>query len=800
MRYILLLQAALLLPLSTMARHKLQGTITNAENGQALPYAAVRISGTFSGAYSDAEGRYAISGLAEGRYAVEVSLLGYTTLRDTVQISGDAEKNFALRSAVYLQQEVVVQATRAGENSAMASSQMNREDIAAVNFGQDIPVLLNMLPSVVSTSDAGAGVGYTGIRIRGTDATRINVTVNGIPINDAESQGVFWVNMPDFASSVQSIQVQRGVGTSTNGAGAFGGSVNMQTDGLRDSAFTDFMISAGSFNTRRVTLKTGTGLLNNHWAFDGRLSRITSDGYIDRAASTLQSWQATGGWYGDRGFVKAVVFGGSEKTYQAWYGVPEDSIKTGNFTYNPAGEIYDSQGNITYYNNETDNYKQTHYQLITAWTLNEKWALNAALHATRGLGYYEQYKAQSTLADYNLANVINGNDTLTESDLVRRLWLDNWFYGITWGFTGKVSNRWQLIIGGAANQYTGDHYGTVEWTRAGAFIPKEFNYYFNNAVKNDVTVYAKSNLQATQKINLFADLQTRFVSYEFEGFDRNGNNVTQQADYFFFNPKVGITYTHNNSTSIYASISAGSKEPNRDDHTESSPESRPKAEKLYDAEAGLKFAKRKFRFGANLFYMYYIDQLVVTGKINDVGAYTRQNADKSLRAGIELETAWQPFKKWSIAGNIALSQNKIFDYTEFVDDYDNGGQIENRFGETDIALSPGIVAAAQLNWMPLKPLTFTLTGKHVGRQFLDNTSNRSRSLDAYTFCDLRMQWKFEVKSIRELSAGIQINNVLNTQFSSNGYTFGYISGGLQQFNYYFPQAGRNFMLMLSLRF
>ncbi|MCA6365251.1 MAG: TonB-dependent receptor [Bacteroidetes bacterium] len=791
--------AAMCMPLCAMAQFTLSGTVTSV-NGEPVVFASVQITGTFSGAITANDGHYALRQLAAATYTLKASCLGFEPVVKTISLQSDSTLNFQLRPASYLQQEVVVQATRANQNSAMAATEVSRNDLAQVNYGQDLPIMLNLLPSVVTTSDAGAGVGYTGIRIRGTDASRINVTINGIPVNDAESQGVFWVNMPDFASSVESIQVQRGVGTSTNGAGAFGGSVNMQTDGLRDSAYTDLVVSAGSFNTRRVSFKTGTGLVKKHWAFDGRLSRISSDGFIDRASSELNSWYGSGGWFGDKFFVKAVVFSGNEKTYQAWYGVPEDSIRTGNYTYNPAGEIYTANGNVIYYDNETDNYRQTHYQLISALTLSPDWTLNAALHATRGLGYYEQYKAGETFAEYNLPDYITGNDTVSVTDLVRRLWLDNWFYGLTWSLNGRVGNRWQLTAGGAFNQYNGDHYGTVEWTQAPLVQPRDFKYYQNNGLKNDFTTYIKSNWQASKKLNLFADLQARFVSYTFEGLDRNANNVTQQVDFFFFNPKAGITYTPANAHTVYASVSVGNKEPNRDDLTESSPESRPKHETLYDAEAGWKFAKRKLRAGVNFYYMYYINQLVVTGKLNDVGAYTRQNVDQSYRAGAEFEAAWQPLKKLSLAANFTFSENRILNFREFVDNYDNGGQVTNTFSNTQIALSPATVAAAQVNWMPVKALQFTLTGKHVGRQYLDNTTNKNRSIDPFNVCDFRAQIKFPVKEMRELSLGIQVNNLIDTRYSNNGYTFGYIAGGLQQFNYYFPQAGRNFMLMLTARF
>jgi iron complex outermembrane receptor protein len=663
-----------------------------------------------------------------------------------------------------------------------------------VNYGQDLPVLLNLQPNVVSTSDAGAGIGYTGIRIRGSDATRINVTINGIPVNDAESQGVFWVNMPDFVSSVDNLQVQRGVGTSTNGAGAFGGSVNMQTDGLREKAYSDILASAGSFNTRRFGFKAGTGLLNEKWAFDARLSRISSDGFIDRASSDLSSWYTSGGWYGQHAFIKAIVFSGSEKTYQAWYGVPEDSLKTGNRTFNPAGLSFDANGNSVYYNNETDNYRQTHYQLISSWDLRKHLHLNVALHATRGIGYYEQYKVNRLLSDYNLPNPVIGSDTVYSSNLVRRLWLDNWFGGFTWSLLWNNTKKWSAQLGGAANRYWGKHYGTVVWTDVPVTIKNDFKYYSNDAWKTDINAFVKSTYEMSSRFLLFADLQIRHVAYTFIGFDRNGNNVEQQVDFLFFNPKLGLTYKLSNHQTLYASLSVGNKEPNRDDFTDSSPESRPKNESLYDGELGWKLQRRKLLLAVNTYLMAYRNQLVVTGRINDVGAYTRENVTESYRAGVELETAWQPFRKLGFTGNISLSRNRILNYTEFVDDYANGGQLTSQFKETNIAFSPAVVAAAQIIWEPLSCLKFTFVGKHVGLQYLDNTGNINRSIKAYTVNDLRVHYRFPVQQIPELSLG------LNVKYNSNGYTQSFFDGTRQQLNTYFPQAGTNIMVLLTARF
>lgn len=793
--------ATLLIFLEAHAQYSVSGRIMHAETKAALPFAIVRIPGTYFGAIATGDGSYRLDGLKPGRYHFEISLLGFTTQHDTILISAsNLVKNFELLPTAYMQQEVVVQATRAGENSAMTYTSISKEELADVNYGQDLPVLLNLQPNTVSTSDAGAGIGYTGIRIRGSDATRINITINGIPVNDAESQGVFWVNMPDLVSSVDNIQIQRGVGTSTNGAGAFGGSVNMQTDLLREKGYADLLISGGSFNTRRITLKTGTGLLREKWAFDGRLSRITSDGFIDRASSDLYSWYASGGWFGQKAFIKAIVFSGNEKTYQAWYGVPEDSLKKGNRTFNPAGLSFDAQGQPIYYDNETDNYRQTNYQLLSSWDLRQNFHLNIALHATRGIGYYEQYRANNLFSDYNLPNTIIGTDTFYSTDLVRRLWLENWFGGITWSLLWNDGKKWSAQFGGAVNKYWGKHFGTVVWTRLPSTITNDFRYYENDAEKTDANLFAKSNLELNKTIHLFSDLQIRHVQYTFLGFDRSGNDVEQNANFIFFNPKLGITLQLNKGHMAYASISIGNKEPNRDDFTESSPESRPKPETLYDWEAGWKYNRRKMQITINTYLMNYRNQLVVTGRLNDVGAYTRENIQRSYRAGIELETAWQPIRKLGFAGNLSLSRNRILEYSEYIDDYNNGGQLLNRFAETDIAFSPVIVAAAQVTWEPIRRLKLTLVGKHVGEQYLDNTGSDSRKIEAYTVSDFRFAYNFPVKQIPELNLGVLVNNLFNLKYVSNGYTYGYFDGQRRQYNYFFPQAGINMMVMLSARF
>jgi iron complex outermembrane receptor protein len=683
---------------------------------------------------------------------------------------------------------VIVAATRTNGKQGIAYVEVSKEDLRKQNLGQDIPMLLNQTPSVVVNSDAGNGVGYTGIRIRGSDATRINVTVNGIPLNDAESHGVYWVNMPDFASSVNSIQIQRGAGSSTNGAGAFGASLNMQSNVLNAEPYAEVNSSAGSFNTFKNTIMAGTGLIDGKFTFDARLSKISTDGYVDRAFSDLKSFFVSGGYYGTKTIIRANVFSGKERTYQSWYGIPEAALDT-NRTYN-----------YYTYPNQTDNYQQDHYQLIGSHSINNNWNLNLALHYTRGRGYYEEYKSQDNFASYGLTSFIAGTDTVTATDLVRQRWLDNHFYGLTYSVNYNSNKRFSFILGGGANQYRGKHYGTLIWMQY-ATVPIDYHYYDDNAVKTDINVYTKGNYNFGAGINAFVDLQFRHVGYSFLGFNYNLQSVQQQVNLNFFNPKAGITVDLPSDQQLYLSASVAHREPTRDDFTQSTPDSRPKAERMVDGELGYKKRWKTASIGANAYLMYYKNQLVLTGRINDVGNYIHNNIDQSYRAGIELEGAVNITRTLKFAGNVTLSQNKVLNYTEYIDDYDNGGQITNQFKKADISFSPKLIASATLSYEPVKNLVFSLVNKYVGRQYLDNTSNKARSLSAFTTQNLRINYGFKVPHLKEISLTLAVNNLLNAKYAPNGYTFSYVYGGQQTTeNYYYPQAGINFMGGVGLKF
>ncbi len=777
-----------LLSLAAMAQTALlSGQIRDAES--VLPGTAIIIEGTFRGTSADAQGRYRLTNLSPGTYTIRFSLLGYEPQTQSVTVSGNATLNVTLARTSVVVDEVIVSATRANDKSAMAFSTVTAPELRKLNLGQDLPLLLNFTPSVVTTSDAGAGVGYTGIRIRGSDATRVNVTLNGIPYNDAESQGTFWVNMPDFVSSVSSVQIQRGVGTSTNGAGAFGATLNVQTNALQRDPYAEVNLSGGSFNTRKANVLAGTGLMKDHWVVDARLSTIKSDGFIDRAFSNLKSFYVSGGYYSKKSYVRLNVFSGQEQTYQAWYGVPENILTT-NRTYN-----------LLTYDNETDNYQQDQYQLVSSHELSRNWRLNASAFYTKGRGYYEQFRANDKLENYGLANVVIKDSVIKRSDLIRRRWLDNDFYGgifsLDYTGFGKLTGN----FGGGWNQYKGKHYGEVIWARFAGNSNIRQRYYEDDATKTDVNIYAKAYYQFTPRLTAFGDLQLRTVNYSFLGFNNNLQNVTQSASLSFFNPKAGLTYVLNDRSTFYASFGVGNKEPNRDDYTQSTPGSRPRPERLYDWEAGYKLRKERLSFTANGYYMDYRDQLVLSGRINDVGAYNRVNVGRSYRAGVELEAGLQVTKsmRWDI--NTTFSRNEIQNFTEYLDNFDTGNQDVRMYSRTDISFSPSMIAGSQLTYTLAKGLDLSLLSKYVGKQYLDNTENETRKLNLYFVNDIRLAYIWKPKFAEEIGLTLLLNNVLNELYESNGYSYAYVSEGkVAADNAYYPQAGRNVLLGLRVKF
>ncbi len=708
--------------------------------------------------------------------------------------------------------EVVVKSIRATEKTGMSFTNVGKKELRKQNLGQDIPFLLNQLPSVVSTSDAGTGVGYTGIRIRGTDPTRINVTVNGIPFNDSESQGVFWVNMPDFSSSVQSIQVQRGVGTSTNGAGAFGASINVNTLSYEKDPYAETNVSVGSFNTIKTNVLASTGLMNDHFVIDTRLSRIASDGFIDRSGSNLRSFFLSGGYYAKDNFIRLNVFSGKEITKQAWEGVPESAAKgdlkgindyvSRNYLDDAYKNELISRGrkfNPYTYDNQVDNYQQDHYQLISSFKLNQYWRFNPTLHYTYGRGFYEQYRPNDKFSSYGLPNITIGNTEIKRSDLIRRKWLDNHFYGGVWSFDYEGPSKINATIGGGWNRYEGKHFGEVIWARYNPSSDTKYKWYNNKGTKNDFNIYTKAFYQFNPKLNAYVDLQYRAVNLSILGIADKLQSVDYSKTFNFFNPKLGLNYAMSQTSSAYLSYAVGNKEPGRQDFVDNAP-AVPKHETLQDLELGYRVNTGTFKAEANVYYMNYKDQLVLTGKVNNVGEAIRMNVADSYRAGLELQASARLSPMWVIGANATFSRNKIRDFTETIPSETEGKTIINQYSNSDISFSPNLIAGGQLSFMPHRRFEITLLSKYVSKQFLDNTASESKKIDAFFVNDLRLVFTPAPKLLKELQISLLVNNIFNHQYESNGYTYSYEYEGVVTENFLFPQARINFLSAVRLRF
>jgi iron complex outermembrane receptor protein len=682
--------------------------------------------------------------------------------------------------------EVTVSSVRAKDKNPITYTNLSKEDIAPRNLGQDVPVLLQYLPSVVSTTDAGNGVGYTYMRVRGADGSRINVTLNGVPFNDSESQGTFFVNLPDFASSLESVQLQRGVGTSTNGAGAFGASLNMQTKSFQEKAYAEVSNSVGSFATRKHTIAFGTGLHNN-FEMNARISNIASDGFIDRATSNMFGYFFNTNYITEQSQVKFLAFGGKEKTYQAWYGIEDPEKLKNDRTFNPAGMYTDEFGNVQFYDNETDNYWQNQFQLHWTEKWSEKWISNAALHYTIGKGYFEQYKEDEDLTDYNLPD-FNGNSI---SDLVRKRWLDNDFFGATFSLNYRTPKT-DLLFGGAANRYLGKHFGEVVWTQN--YVPNPNRYYDNFGNKDDVNFYTKASYNITNQLNLFADFQYRMVFYEATSVKFSDVNDT----FRFFNPKAGVNYQLDTKNSFYGFLGVANKEPRRDDYESGSV----KPERLIDYELGWKYNTQKVKISANAFYMNYKDQLVLIGALNDVGSPIFTNSGKSYRVGLEVESTIAIADKFILNPNVTLSQNKNKNFY-----FQRDGVLQN-LGNTDIAFSPNLIVGNRLTFLPIKDFQISLFSKFVSEQYMGNIDSKRSKLEAYFVNDLNINYEWKInKSIKSIVLSGLVNNIFDLEYESNGYFYTYDDDWSSPGNIttiegagYFPQAGINFLLGMSLKF
>lgn len=799
------------------AQFNLSGKVTDTD-GNLLVGAGIQVEGTLAGTVTNAEGIYNLRINKPGNYQVSASYLGYEKQSQTINLQEDQTLNFTLTLKSIMADEVLVKSTRASDNAPGTYTNLTKTEIASQNMGQDLPYMLSLSPSVVTNSDAGAGVGYTSFRIRGTDANRINVTVNGIPINDAESHGVFWVNMPDFSSSIENIQVQRGVGISTNGAAAFGATINMQTNALQEKSYAEIASSAGSFNTFKNTVKVGTGLLNNHFAFDARLSKITSDGFVDRAFSDLKSFYVSGGYYAENTLIKVNIFSGKERTYQAWWGVPKVRLENdlagmqryedhGLYSHEETQHMINSNSrtyNYYTYDNETDNYQQDHYQLFFSQKLSDLWNFNAALHYTYGRGYYEQYRVGDDFADYGMNPIYLPNDTLFSTDLIRQKWLDNDFYGAVASFNYKT----KLIdasIGGSANKYDGRHFGPIIWAQYMGDYPKDYEWYRNTGVKTDWNIYSKANVQLSEKFSVYGDLQFRRITHDIKGLDADLRDITQYHKFNFFNPKAGVKYNFSTQSEAYIYYALGNREPNRSNFTDMAPGQKiPKAEQLHDFEAGYTTQNNRFSIGANAYYMRYKDQLVLTGLLNDVGSAIMTNVDNSYRLGIEIMGGIKINDMLSWDVNLTLSKNKILDFTEYVDNWDNwetGEQTVLNLGKTDISFSPGVIANSLLKLAPFKNFTVGLSSQLVGKQYIDNTQSNDRMLDPYFVNNLQLTYLVNPSFAKEVRFNLMINNVLNQLYETNAWVYSYLLGGTRyEMDGYFPQAGINLMAGITIKF
>lgn len=710
-------------------------------------------------------------------------------------------------------EEVIVSATRANKTTPVAYSNIKKEDIQKNNFGQDVPYIMALTPSVTTTSDAGTGVGYTGFRIRGTDLNRINVTINGVPYNDSESHGAFFVDLPDFVSSLSSIQIQRGVGTSTNGAAAFGASVNMKMDNHSSIPYAKLSTTYGSFKTWKNTLQAGTGLINNHFAFDGRYSTVNSDGFIDRASVNMQSYMLSATYSAENTLFKLITMGGKEKSYQAWNGVDLDLVEKDpiNYTrhYNELGKYVDDKGVTQFYQNQIDNYTQTHYQLLLTQVLSNTLTLNGALHYTKGKGYYEEYKADSKYKKY-LLTPVNGKK---ETDLIRRKWLDNDFYGGIFSLSYKKDNL-DLVIGGGANKYDGNHFGKILWVRnpASDFVQGQ-EWYRSTAEKTDYNVYAKINAEIVKNLFVFGDVQFRHIYYVLDGASDKYNSDTnkmwdlnQNHTFNFFNPKAGLTYNINDNSTIYGSFAIANREPNRSNYTDAGENEKPTSERVYDTELGYRYQSGNFSFGANAYYMKYKNQLILTGKISEIGELLTTNIPDSYRTGIELTSAVKihPMLRWD--ANMTISQNKILNFAEQgVDVYDaNWNWIDsktNDLGKTDIAYSPNFIANSILTFNYNK-FEAALQSSYVSRQFIDNTSSKERSINPYFVNNLRLGYSIVLPHTKSVDFGVLVNNLFNVDYETNGYVWYsyYLDGKRLNEKRYFPQAGTNVLANVTINF
>jgi len=758
----------------------LNGKVVN-ENKEPLPGATILVKEENKGTSTDFDGKFRVN-FPKGKYIIQVSFVGYKSVSREITLTKNDAIEFVLSANSTVLEEVLVSAVRVKANAPVTHSNLSKKEIAKRNLGQDIPILLNYMPSVVSSSDAGAGIGYTYLRVRGSDA--LNVTVNGIPYNDAESQGTFWVNMGDFASSTQSLQLQRGVGTSTNGSGAFGASLNILTDAISEESGGEISNSFGSFGTRKHTVKFTTGKVNDHFELAGRLSNIYSDGYVDRAFSNLKSYFLQGSYTDENTLIKVLSFGGKENTYQAWYGLSADELAA-NRRQNPYT-----------YDNETDNYDQNHYQLHWNERFNKNWSTTIGLNYTKGSGYFEQYKEAEDANDFN--NLITDG-----SDVIVRRWLDNDFYVVNFN-TNYKNDVLNFIAGGSYSNYTGDHYGEVIWgSNLAENTAIRDRYYFSDAKKTDFSVFAKTTFNVSEKLAGYIDLQGRFIGYQTQGITSDIATIDVDSNFNFFNPKIGFTYKINEKNSLYTSFAVANREPNRNDFEVglTTPET------LNDYELGWRLKTENIKLNTNVYYMDYKNQFVLTGAINDVGAPIRATSGSSFRLGAEIDADIRVSDQLSVQSNATISSNKNRDFYLTKD----GITTPKSLGNTDLSFSPDVILGNMITYRPVENLQFSFLTKYVGKQFMSNFSSNISSndvLDSYVTSDINFVYELETEKIfKAIVFTALINNLFNETYVDRGYYYTYDdtwsnSGTTTTLDGagYYPQATRNFLIGVTLKF
>ncbi|GAB5398727.1 MAG: TonB-dependent receptor [Aureisphaera sp.] len=771
------------------------GAITD-ETGIPLPGANIIVKGTTIGTSTDFEGNYKLT-LERGSYVLLIDYYSYNGPEEVrLNLFGDTILNYQIGQREVLD-EVFLSAVRVSADSPITHTNVDKEELSKRNLGQDLPILLNYLPAVVTTSDAGAGVGYTGIRVRGSDASRVNVTINGIPYNDSESQGTFWVNLGDFASSVESLQLQRGVGTSTNGSGAFGASLNILSDGIQDEAFGQLSNSYGSFDTWKHTAKFSTGLLMDKVEIAGRFSKIESDGYVDRASSDLKSYFLQGAYKGDNTLIKALVFGGKEITYQSWFGLDEATLESDR-TFNPAGARFDAEGNLDgFHPNQVDNYTQDHYQVLWNQRYDNNWSTNVTLNYTYGRGFFEEYENDADLAFHGLSNVEIGGQTISATDLIRRRWLDNNFYAANANVNYK-NDKWDTSTGVFYSYYEGLHFGEVIWSRFNTDGELGDRYYFGTGDKHEFNAFSKATFKVNEKWSVYGDLQARIVNYKTGGLTSDKINLLVDETYEFFNPKFGASFSLNPANQLYFSYGRASREPRRSDFENGVT----KAEKLDDYELGWRFNGEKIQVNTNVYYMDYQDQLVLTGELDDVGAPLRATSGNSYRLGLEVDATVELGTKVVLRPNIAVSSNKNVDFVANQD-----GALVN-LGNTNISFSPSIIAGNSLEYAPISNLRLAFLSKYVGEQYMGNIDSDVSKLDSYFINDFNVNYTIEnVPFARSIVLSGLVNNLFNVEYVSNGYFFTYdddfsnpgtittIEGAG-----FYPQATINFLVGATINF